>query len=166
MRRIFALTLALVLTASSVFAAVHIEKDGSSEGVATTLNFTPDASYSTNGSTFNLPMNLDLISAGVDDGGVTTVATGPDALPSSYSMAYVTLASHTLTLANGVPGQIFTVIGAYQTDTGTVTLTASTKTGWQTAAIADVGDSITLLYLNDTSGWIVVGTNSVTVTHY
>lgn len=164
MRRICALVLALMLSASSVFAAVAIEKDGSAAGVATTLNFDADSAYSTNGSTFNLPMNLDLISAGIDDGGVTALATGPDAVASGYSVILANVATHTATLADGVPGQILTIIGADISDTGTLTVTATTKTGWTSVAIDASRDFVTLLYVDDTYGWIIIAQYSVSIT--
>lgn len=162
MRKILALTFAFILAASSAFAAVAIEKNGSPAGVATTINFEEDAAYSTNGSTFNIPMNLDLISAGVDDGGVTSVATGTTALPSGYSLAKVMVTSKTLTLADGVPGQVLTILGYSQT--GTLSITASTKTGWLSMSMDADGEVVTLLYLDDTYGWIVAGYFGTTIT--
>ena len=39
-----------------------------------------------------------------------------------------------------------------------------TKTGWDDIAFNAALDSVTLLYVDDSIGWIVVGTNSVTIT--
>lgn len=162
MRRILFAVLALLLTASSVFAAVAIEKDGLSQGVATTLNFAHDSAYSTDGSTFNLPMNLDLISSGLGSGGVTTVPTGTTDLPSSYSLVKAIASTKTLTLANGVEGQIITVLAVSRT--GNLTLTASTKSGWSSILLDADGEVVTLLYIDDTYGWVVVGYTGATVT--
>ena len=162
-KRLFLLLLAVLLICPPVFASVGIQKDGEMEGAATNINFSSDE-YSNDGSTFNVPVNLDLIVAGINKGDVTVVVTGPTALPSSYKLAIVYITTKTLTLADGLPGQVMTIIGMPLTDKGTVTLTATTKYGWTSAAIADVKDSITLHYIDDTYGWVIVGNNNLTIT--
>jgi hypothetical protein len=153
-----------LLCFSVAFAAVGIQNDGEPVGSATNLNFSSDE-YSTDGSTFNIPISLDFIATGFHNGDVTTVVTGVTALPSSHRVAIVLIANgETLTLANGTPGQLMTIIGAPQSDTGSKTVTATTKYGWTSVALADVLDSITLLYLDDTYGWIIVGNNNLTIT--
>jgi len=57
-----------------------------------------------------------------------------------------------LTLANGVPGQVLSILLA--TDGGgTGTLTPATATGWATIVFADAGDQAILFYVNDSAGW-------------
>ena len=56
-----------------------------------------------------------------------------------------------LTLANGVPGQVLTIILAV--DGGTGTLTPATATGWATIVFADAGDQAVLFYVSDAAGW-------------
>lgn len=65
-----------------------------------------------------------------------------------------------LTLANGVPGQVLTITLAVDGG-GTGTLTPATKTGFTTIAFADAGDTATLLYVDDTVGWVIVGAAGV-----
>lgn len=61
-----------------------------------------------------------------------------------------------LTLANGEPGQMLTI--SLTTDGGgDGTLTPATCTGFATIVFADVKDTATLLYVDDTIGWILVG---------
>jgi hypothetical protein len=78
-------------------------------------------------------------------------------------MAYANICTQTITLANGYAGQIFTIVAVPLSDTGTLTITASTKTSWATVSMDTVGDMVTLLYVNDTYGWIVIGYVGVTV---
>jgi hypothetical protein len=61
-----------------------------------------------------------------------------------------------LTLANGTPGQKLTIVLATDGN-GDGTLTPTTKTGFATIVFADAGDQVTLEYVNDTIGWILVG---------
>jgi len=57
-----------------------------------------------------------------------------------------------LTLANGVPGQILSILLA--TDGGgDGTLTPVTATGWATIVFADAGDQAILFYVDDSAGW-------------
>ncbi|MBI1234759.1 MAG: hypothetical protein GC208_09685 [Alphaproteobacteria bacterium] len=65
-----------------------------------------------------------------------------------------------LTLANGTPGQVITI--SLDTDGGgTGTLTPATATGFVSIAFADAGDNATLEYIDDTVGWIILGTAGV-----
>jgi len=65
-----------------------------------------------------------------------------------------------LTLANGVAGQMLCITLA--TDGGgDGTLTPATATDWATIVFADAGDRATLLYVDDTVGWIILGLSGV-----
>lgn len=100
-------------------------------------------------------------------GEVTAVA--PWYKPGSVAVAGATLAIPTtngfvskttggveaLTLADGEPGQMLTI--HLVTDGGTGTLTPATATGWATCVFADVKDTLTVQYIDDSIGWIVVG---------
>ena len=75
-----------------------------------------------------------------------------------------------ISIGNGTPGQMITIVltGAtggtlYITDDKVIPTTV-TKTGWDDIAMNAALDSVTLLYVDDTIGWIFVGGNSVTVT--
>lgn len=61
-----------------------------------------------------------------------------------------------LTLANGSPGQVIT-ISLVVDGNGTGTLTPATATGFVSVALADAGDTVTLQYIDDTVGWILIG---------
>ena len=69
-------------------------------------------------------------------------------------------ASQALTLANGVDGQIKTII--HDVDGGSAVLTPATKTGFTTVTFTNVGDTVTLQYLT-TRGWFVIGSKGVTL---
>ena len=80
---------------------------------------------------------------------ITTIATG--AL-SAYS------------LANGTPGQIKHIVMI--TDVGNAVVTVATPGlpgADTTITFADVGDACTLLFIDTTSGWCVVGNNGVVI---
>jgi len=61
-----------------------------------------------------------------------------------------------LTLADGGPGQIL-VINLTTDGGGDGTLTPATSTGWATIVFADAGDQATLMFVDDTIGWIILG---------
>ena len=107
----------------------------------------------------------DLVYNGVGRSGVSTeVVTLTTTLTPTMSVALVDVATKTLTVADGVPGQVLIIIGKDASDTGTLTLTATTKTGWTSGAIDTVRDVVVLYFVDSTYGWIVIGTNSVTIT--
>jgi hypothetical protein len=94
--------------------------------------------------------------------GGTTSAADALAIPVTHSYVAKTTGAdaEALTLANGKPGQILTI--ALVTDGGgTGTLTPTTKSGFTNIAFADAGDIATLQYVNDTVGWVILGTAGV-----
>lgn len=109
-------------------------------------------------------ISTNLFATGSPGGVSEDCETGTTSLPSAsyaYVEAYVT--TRTLTMDNGTRGQILTIIGKEQTDTGTLTLDATTQSGWDTITLDSSNDWVTFLYLNDTQGWIVTGYNSITI---
>lgn len=64
------------------------------------------------------------------------------------------------TLANGTSGQRLTVHLA--TDGGgNATITPATKSGFANVVLADTGDHVTFEYVDDTVGWVIIGTAGV-----
>ena len=94
--------------------------------------------------------------------GGTTSAAASLAIPVTHSYVAKTTGAgaEALTLANGVPGQIIT-ISLVVDGGGTGTLTPATKSGFVSIAFADAGDTASLLYVNDTVGWVILGTAGV-----
>jgi len=76
------------------------------------------------------------------------------------------------TLANGSPGQILhlvsVVTGSRANNASTCTLTPSTKTGFETIvfsnAITDIIEFATLIFVDGTVGWTIMGTNVASIT--
>ena len=169
MKKLICFALIALLLSSTAYASVGYRKDGVNEGNATTIEF--ERSNTTfDGSTV-------LVYGSGYSGGVTSNVSSESSL-TSLELAYgfirkvtadsPTTAKNTVGLANGEPGQMLTiqlvtkgtpswVIGKLYGDTTTTT------TGWTTLTFDTALDSITLLYLDDTTGWIVVGNNGVTV---
>jgi hypothetical protein len=76
------------------------------------------------------------------------------------ALGYTPGGSTTMTLANGTPGQVLTIDLA--TDGGgDGTLTPTTKSGFTSIVFADAGDNATLKYIDDTVGWVILGTAGV-----
>lgn len=96
----------------------------------------------------------------IQPGGVaTTTATGATAIPLTHAVVTHTAGgSVAITLADGTPGQVLQIIAA---DANTATLTPDTSTGWATCVFDDAGDRATFYYVNDTVGWIILGTSGV-----
>ena len=94
--------------------------------------------------------------------GGTTSAADSLAIPVTHAYVAKTTGSdaEALTLANGVPGQIL-VISLVVDGGGTGTLTPATESGFVSIAFADAGDTVALLYVNDTIGWVILGSAGV-----
>ena len=104
----------------------------------------------------------DLVYLGAGRSGTSVMVTGSTAVPLGYDIVKIIITTRACTIANGIPGQVITIIGV--DDQGTVTLTPATSTGWTSAAIADDGDALTLKFVDSTYGWIVIGNVGITVT--
>lgn len=94
--------------------------------------------------------------------GSTTSAADSLAIP--VTAAYVAKTTgadaEALTLADGVPGQILTI--TLVTDGGgDGTLTPTTCSGFATIVFADKGDVATLMFVDATTGWVILGTAGV-----
>lgn len=124
----------------------------------------------------------------VDDGSLEQVGTGKDAyyilrtqisgtsgtsvyttlqtaLSGSYTYIRKSIASDaafsTGTLSDGRAGQLITIEITAVSGNGTFTLTPTTKTGFTSLVFEAVGDIQTLLYVDDTVGWIRLTSESV-----
>lgn len=108
---------------------------------------------------FHKATDRDAIVAGVVAiSGSTTCAADVLAIPITHRFVSKTTGgdAEALTLANGAPGQLITI--SLTTDGGgDGTLTPATCTGFATIVFADVKDTATLLYVDDTIGWVLVG---------
>jgi hypothetical protein len=96
-------------------------------------------------------------------GGSTTSAGDSLAIPITHAVVTKTTGgdAEALTLADGEEGQILTI--TLGTDGGgNGTLTPSTSTGWATAVFADAGDTITVKYVDDSVGWILMSAYGLT----
>lgn len=95
--------------------------------------------------------------------GTTTSAADSLAIPITHSIVVKTTGAdaEALTLANGTSGQVLT-INLGTDGGGDGTLTPTTATGWATIVFADAGDTATLMYVDDTVGWIVLGCYGLT----
>jgi len=95
----------------------------------------------------------------------SSVSVGSTSLPYALIRKFLGAGAEATTLPNGIPGQIANIVvvvsaGGVWTITPT---TAQSLTSW-TMTAAD--DSISLLYLNDTIGWMVLGAEGSTAINY
>jgi hypothetical protein len=100
-------------------------------------------------------------------GGTTKDGTN-GAIPLTHAVVSVTTgAASAYSLANGYQGQVLTMV--VTTDGGEGTVTPVTATGWVTAVFTDDIDTLTVMFINTSIGWIVIGaagdgTNMVALT--
>jgi hypothetical protein len=97
----------------------------------------------------------------VQPGGKVVVASAALAIPITHSaVTKSTGGAETLTLANGTAGQVLSI--SCTAASGTGTLTPTTATGFVDISFIAAGDTATLMYVDDTVGWVVLGTAGVT----
>lgn len=96
---------------------------------------------------------------------VVNAATGTfsaEEMNNRYIQLTVSAGGATETIPNGTPGQMIT-IGPGSANLANVTIDATTQTGWASATMGNSGeDYITFMYLDDTAGWIFMGTSGGT----
>ena len=93
-------------------------------------------------------------------GGTVAVAGAALVIPVTHSsVTKTTGGAEALSLANGTAGQVLNI--SITAASGDGTLTPATATGWATCVFTAAGDNLALMYVDDTVGWIVLGTAGV-----
>lgn len=162
---VFLLFLWMLFYPLSSYADNGVKKDGSSVGAFT------DISFRGNGGAITLTgsdLVFNLAVAGVGNGGGTSMITTDTAVPVTYGYVRKHLSSTTnvvLTLADGKAGQLLTLYISEVDSSGTALLRPTTNTGYVQLTFNAADDFVTLLYVDDTTGWVIIASNSVTVGH-
>lgn len=186
MRKLFSfLTLVVLLLYCSVsFASVGIRVNGAPYGTATDINLTcapgTNSQPTADGSLFNLNCSPNLNESGIANGGATSIASTVTAVPVSFAFVRKVVTTNgdpaftAGTLANGIPGQVLTIFvpglsPSAASSGGNFTITPVKSTGFATIKLSAIGDIISLLYVDDTVGWIILtydpgASNSITIT--
>lgn len=136
--------------------------EGTADGFETSLIFTDPSADGT----LTFPDTADEGAAGgevawIADGGTTTKDATDAALPVTDAVVIGTSdATSSWSLPNGEEGQILTVV--IGTDGGEATITPDTAAGcgWATVVLTSDIDGVTFMYVDDTIGWIIIGTFS------
>jgi len=172
MKKLIAFALVMLLAAAPVFGAVAV-RDITGKTVEATTIHVKGQQGSFDGSTATVLAN------GHKEGVTTNVS--QESHLTSVALAYGVInrtalnntVPYRVTLANGTPGQMVTIMltgvtsGTWViTDDGVAGASGSVykKTGWDDITFDAALDSVTLLYVDDDIGWVIIGGNSVTVT--
>uniref|UniRef100_A0A6H1ZMJ4 Uncharacterized protein n=1 Tax=viral metagenome TaxID=1070528 RepID=A0A6H1ZMJ4_9ZZZZ len=114
------------------------------------------------GSTFS----TGLLNIGNTGGGATDMETGSAAIPLSYAVVKKTMggaSDQAGTLADGIRGQVIKIILVAKNSSGNYVLTPTTKVGFATITFDTAGDQATLLFVDNTNGWMILGETGTTV---
>jgi len=168
MKRIVAfLTITLCLFSAVSFANVGWKDKGNNVGAITDINTSGALIPQYDGSTLTVA-RLGFAKGDSAASAYATIASGATAITSTQ-LAYAIIkkdvgdGAEVGALANGTPGQMLTIICTSLNGSGTYTVTPVTKTGFTSFQLNTALDSITLLYFNDSIGWIVFGNNGCTL---
>jgi len=123
-------------------------------------------------STENPTFATNVVAAGCKEGVTVNVSTESnlDSAALAYGVIQIEAGSaKTISIANGTKGQMVCIIMSVY-DEGDITLSDDgiiegtfTKTGWDDIVFNAVGDQVTLLYVDDTVGWVIVGYYGVVI---
>lgn len=108
-----------------------------------------------------------LIGTGYTGGGATDMPSGITAIPLNYALVKKTYSNGTNeagTLVDGIQGQVIKIVIDCVNTSGSYVLTPTTKTGFTSITFVEKGDQATLLFLDNTNGWIIMGETGTVVT--
>ena len=183
LKKVMFMTLCLIMFASSAYSSVGVRNTGTRLGAAADINFGSDLTATKSGSV----VTVNLSDAVDTDGDITfrsnVIAIGRIAASSSLdsssngigvgNVPYVYIrkivsGTEALTIPDGTTGQILVLIFVQDApgSGSTWTLTPTTSQVFDTILMTAVADQVTLLYIDDSIGWIVlVEEGTVTVTY-
>lgn len=119
----------------------------------------------------NIYFKSTVVASGHKAGVTTNVSTESTLMSAALAYGVINMqvgSAKTIGLNDGVTGQMITIIcsvrdGADAIISKTAFPVTTHSTGWNTLTFDTQGDSITLLFMDSTVGWIVVGNNGVTI---
>ena len=161
---LFALLLALMI-ANPARASIGIKIDGTAQPAATDLNFIGTGTTKQITNTYD-GMTFSLVLAGVDNSGSGSVAdTVANITDVGYPVIFKDIPAgiSSGTLANGTPGQILQIIIGADAGGTYWNLQPTTRTGFTHLEFNDQDDMATLMYVDDTRGWIILSVSSVVI---
>ena len=139
---------------------------GSAVGTTAALNIDTSANVTiTNDVTFRTSLlALGRISASSSLASSAT-SIGTSSVAYGYVRKFLGAGAEAMTLPNGIPGQVLNITVVVSAG-GVMTVTPSQSQLINSFTMTAADDSITLLYLNDTLGWIVLGAEGSTAINY
>ncbi len=154
MKKIFLLLLLLMIAFAPAYANVGVKRNGFNIGTATDIDI-GNAGF-LDGSTLTLGFT--------SIQGTSTMVSGSVTVPTTYRIIHKAIGSAIGgTLANGTAGQVITIDVLSNSGGFNYTVTPATCTGFTTFTLSAVGSSITLAYLDDTYGWVLVYRSGATI---
>ena len=162
------IVLGLVLIPAIGQASIGYQINGTMTGQVHDINFTGPSTLTKSGGALTVPtVDATLIAAGAGNGGATSMATSTTAIPVTYSFVNMRIdtdaAFRAKTLANGKKGQILVLNVYCQEAANVLTVTPSNSATFLRLEFNAVGDQAVLLYVDDTTGWVLLSSTSVTV---
>ena len=173
MKKILVVTAVLALISSLAFADIQLENNGSNVGIVTKLNVT-GGTASRSGETGTIATNVfssTIQVSGFNTGltyGLSTISPNIGAAQLAFGLITIygnSTVVNTFGLANGTAGQMATINFVKQGYNVIIGFPGDgiTKSGWNKITFSATGQFVTLLYLDSTTGWIVVGVNGATI---
>ncbi len=152
------------------FASVGVQVDNNKLGAAAKIRFNTSGLAQVNkalnfdGST--LQFNLMLAGTGTS-GAVSLTADDGLNVERGYSVTYkaVGTTAEESFLHRGLPGEFTTIVATTVGSGGRWTLTDDTSTTWEEIVFDATDESISLLYISDSVGWVQVGDTDTTVVY-
>ncbi len=170
----------LMLIPGLALSSVGVKDDGTKIGIATDINFTGDSIVTRSGSVINVDTDMstsltlsgsltfetNLAANGIGNGGVSEMESDILEMPvSGFTMAHkdIEATNKTSILTDGIQGQVFVIL-IESAAGGTWHVVPDTSIEFLSMDFNAAEDKAVLLYVDDTSGWIILSSTSVDVT--
>ncbi len=166
----------LLAAPQTAFSSVGVSDDGERIGIFTDINFTGDSTVTADGSVVNvdtdqsttitlsgdLTFQTNLLALGIANGGVSEMVSGSTAIPVTYAHVNIVITARTITMVDGKVGQVI-VLKGFARIGGTLSIDPATSFGFRTITMDTNGETTTLLWIDDSKGWVVIGATGATV---
>ena len=157
----------MIASAPTAFAQVGLQIDNTKLGTISTIRYNTSALAGQNKALGfdGSRLTFNLMQSGTGTSGATSLGTGDQDVQRGFSLTYKDIGSGAETgiIHRGLPGELITIIITADSG-GSWKLTDSTSTSWSEILFDTIDQTISLLYISDTVGWIQFGNTDAAVT--
>ncbi len=157
----------VAISSTPSFAQVGVQVDNEKLGTISNIRYNTSGLAGVNKAlNFNGSLlTFNLLQSGTGTSGAVSLGTGNQDVDRGYSLTYKEIGTTAETgfVNNGIPGELITITATIVGSGGRWTLTSNSSTTWNSIEFDARDDTVSLLWLSDSVGWIIFGPTDTTV---